>query len=114
MKLFVVFCIFVTIAYVCAERDPREALDDMTEWIKTEKFVSEGILKHAVGNGDMTGPVGAREAHSRQRRNVCQRNWFLRMLYGDNFACKANCLDDKSYGTTWRGGKCLNRRCVCY
>ncbi|XP_078046926.1 uncharacterized protein LOC144475179 isoform X2 [Augochlora pura] len=102
MKLFIVFCILVTIAYVRAERDEREVSGDTSEWI-------QGTLTHD-GNDDMTGAVVAREAHGRQRRNVCQRNWFLRMLYGDNSACKVNCLNDKSNGTTWRGGMCLNRR----
>ncbi|XP_076647836.1 defensin-2-like [Halictus rubicundus] len=105
MKLFVVLCIFVTIAWVSAESDPQEAYNELTDQLKR-------TLKREATDNYIMGPANDASEVSRERRaakNPCDTNWFKRMMNLDSFACNVRCS-----GQRWRGGKCYNRNCVCF
>ncbi|XP_076375484.1 uncharacterized protein LOC143258746 [Megalopta genalis] len=109
MKLFVALFIFVTVVYVSVESAPS----DFAAIHATIKH----ILKREAGYDDMATLSSVGDEHVRvARRARCDANWFIRMISSDEFGCNADCIGEryKASRIRWNGGKCKDRRCVCY
>ncbi|XP_078046927.1 uncharacterized protein LOC144475181 [Augochlora pura] len=110
MKLFLALFIFVAVANVSVEGAPSDYFSGISTVLKH-------VMKREAGYDDMATLPGVGDEHVRvARRARCDANWFIRLISSDEFGCGVDCVGEryKPSRIRWRGGKCQDRKCVCY